>query len=365
MSRVILTLLTLFFPISIHANNNTITFKGYFKDRKDSLDNYRVYMYNNVTRQKDSAIIHDGAFEINCDFIYPSRYLFYTEFELRKSGGFLPLAILVDRPGRIEIQASSNSFATSAISGAEANKILEGFLKELAEKLSVVVKDKKLQDSLKQQSTAFPLQTFLKPQYDKLLSQYPNSYATAYILDKYSLYFDLSTRESFYNSLGQEGKTMPGAVDFLKRLDTERKNLAGNLAFLFALPDSNNIQHRLEEYKGKYILLDFWESTCYNCFVELQHLKEIQAKYEKNGLIIISISMDTEKEAWLRMIRQEKMKWLQLFDKQGAESIGKWKYGVREFPSIFLIDNEGKIIASKLKGPPLDAILERIFAVPN
>lgn len=99
--------------------------------------------------------------------------------------------------------------------------------------------------------------------------------------------------------------------------------------------------HHLADFKGKYILLDFWSSGCGPCIMALPEMREIQNQY-KNRLTIISLSSDT-KSRWTKASAEHEMTWINLSDlKQSAGLYAK--YGVRGIPNYVLISPEGKIV---------------------
>lgn len=99
--------------------------------------------------------------------------------------------------------------------------------------------------------------------------------------------------------------------------------------------------HHLADFKGKYILLDFWSSGCGPCIMALPEMKEIHKQY-KDRLAMVSLSSDT-KNRWAAASAEHKMTWQNLSDlKQSAGLYAK--YGVRGIPNYVLISPEGKIM---------------------
>jgi len=120
--------------------------------------------------------------------------------------------------------------------------------------------------------------------------------------------------------------------------DFEGKNLAGK-AF------------SLKDYKGKVVLIDFWATWCGPCVAELPHVKETYSLYNSKGFEVIGISLDRDRAKLEGFIEKEKMGWTQHFDEGGVIAT---KYGVNSIPTTYLIDGEGKIIASNLRGKRLE-----------
>ena len=101
--------------------------------------------------------------------------------------------------------------------------------------------------------------------------------------------------------------------------------------------------HHLAEWKGKYLLLDFWSSGCGPCIMALPEMGELQEKYA-DKLAIVSLSSDTEKR-WRAASAEHKMIWANWSDKKQTGGLYA-KYGVRGIPHYVLISPEGKVVDS-------------------
>ena len=99
--------------------------------------------------------------------------------------------------------------------------------------------------------------------------------------------------------------------------------------------------HRLEQYKGKYILLDFWSSGCGPCIMSIPEMREISEEY-KDKLTIVGICSDP-KETWEKTSKEKNITWVNLNDFKGEDGI-KLHYGVKGIPNYFIVSPEGKII---------------------
>lgn len=103
-----------------------------------------------------------------------------------------------------------------------------------------------------------------------------------------------------------------------------------------------NMRH-LTDYKGKYILIDFWSSGCGPCIMAIPEMKEISETY-KDQLFVVSISSDT-KEIWEKVSKEKEISWVNLNDFKGENGL-KLRYGVTGIPHYVMISPEGKIITS-------------------
>ena len=122
--------------------------------------------------------------------------------------------------------------------------------------------------------------------------------------------------------------------------------LPGMPAPAFSLPDSSGNIIKLESFKGKFVLLDFWFTGCTYCDKLVPHLKNIYADLNDEGLEIIDISIDQKSSIWLETVRKKNSPWTHL---QDAEKIVTSSFGMAGFPTLILIDREGKV-AKRLVG---------------
>jgi thiol-disulfide isomerase/thioredoxin len=115
----------------------------------------------------------------------------------------------------------------------------------------------------------------------------------------------------------------------------------------------------IAKFKGKIVLVDFWATWCGPCVAELPNVMEAYKKYHDKGFEIVGISLDQDEAKLKAFISEKGMVWPQYFDGKGwGSKLGK-KYGILSIPATFLLDKDGKIIAKGLRGPALDAELEK------
>lgn len=118
----------------------------------------------------------------------------------------------------------------------------------------------------------------------------------------------------------------------------------------------------LKELRGKVVLLDFWASWCGPCRRENPRVKALYDRYADRGFEILGVSLDGNKDRWIKAIADDKLNWLHMSDLKKWKSAHAALYGVRSIPDTILLDAEGKIIARGLRGEQLEAKLAEIFA---
>lgn len=120
---------------------------------------------------------------------------------------------------------------------------------------------------------------------------------------------------------------------------------------------------KLSDYKGKYVLLDFWASWCMPCRADNPHVKKLYEQYKGSTFAILGVSVDREasKKYWIKAINDDGLTWDQVSELKGFQGTGPMLYGLTAVPTNFLIDPSGKIIAKNLRGEGLDHKLDEIF----
>ncbi len=124
-------------------------------------------------------------------------------------------------------------------------------------------------------------------------------------------------------------------------------------------PDGKTL--KLSSLKGKYVLIDFWASWCAPCRRENPNVVKMYEKYKDKGFEIFGVSLDKDRKRWEAAIEADGLTWPQVSDLAGWESAAAKKYGVTSIPHTVLLDKEGNIIATKLRGPSLEKKLAELL----
>ncbi|WP_235941004.1 TlpA disulfide reductase family protein [Cyclobacterium roseum] len=116
---------------------------------------------------------------------------------------------------------------------------------------------------------------------------------------------------------------------------------------------------KLSDFRGQYVLLDFWAAWCAPCREENPNIVSQYHKFKDKGFTVVGLSLDSDRDAWLKAINDDKLVWTQLSDLKMWDSEAGRLYNITAIPASFMIDPEGKIIGKNLRGPALQRFLER------
>jgi thiol-disulfide isomerase/thioredoxin len=173
------------------------------------------------------------------------------------------------------------------------------------------------------------------------------------------------TLKSYYDRFPDAVKQSSYGKDVSKQLNDRNIGVPGAIAANFIADDLQGKKLALSQFKGKYILLDFWGSWCLPCRKSHPHLKTLYGKYKQQGFEIIGVAQEynDDKNAWRKAVTEDQVDWLHVMTTHNPEADIINKYNIVYFPTKILIDKEGVIIGryGEKDLTELDAKLESIF----
>jgi thiol-disulfide isomerase/thioredoxin len=129
----------------------------------------------------------------------------------------------------------------------------------------------------------------------------------------------------------------------------------------FAFPDVNGKKWGPKDFKGKYLIIDFWASWCGPCRQEIPHLKEVYKKYKDQGLEILSVSVDAKPTDWKKAMAEERMTWPQINAVESKPVMASYLFS--GIPYLVVVDKDGKIVEKNVRGESLDKAMKKIFGM--
>lgn len=151
----------------------------------------------------------------------------------------------------------------------------------------------------------------------------------------------------------------PAVTEFLVRMAKLKTVQIGQTAPAFTINSIDGKPMSLSDFKGKYVLLDFWASWCQPCRQENPNVVKAYNTYKDKNFTVFGISLDKDKAAWKQAIQADQLTWPHAGELMDFEGAVVKLYQIEAIPSSFIIDPQGKIIAKNLRGEALDSFLAK------
>ena len=199
----------------------------------------------------------------------------------------------------------------------------------------------------------------------KFIQANPNSFISLYTVISIAgaPTAEIASVETLFNGLSPQLKNSVSGKDFSSRIATLKLVSIGAVAQDFTQMNTENKAVKLSDFKGKYVLLDFWASWCGPCRAENPNVVKVYNQYKDKNFTVLGVSLDKEngRTAWLAAIEKDQLTWNHVSDLKGWANEAAQLYAIRSIPQNFLISPEGIIIAKNLRGEALQAKLDEIM----
>lgn len=205
---------------------------------------------------------------------------------------------------------------------------------------------------------------------EEFVKENPNSLVSMYFLSGLVNTLSLNDLKAAYARLGNTHKHSEYAHQITDKIKSMDATAIGEKAIPIDKKGINGKQVTLQLLRGKYVLLVFWGSWCSPCRAEDPHLKELYAKYKKQGFDILGVAQEESQslaenlKTWKKAVMEDGLPWMNVLNNEGIDKYDVVKeYGVTAFPTKILLNTEGKIVARYVGGDnaELDKKLKNIF----
>ena len=335
----------------------------------------------------DSAILsEDGIFEFKWNVKFPSFYL----LKINENNY---LTMLIEPGEKIKMTSHFDSLNYPVVVlGSEGTKLLADFNKVLLEtrnKLSMLSEIHemnlgrpdfvKVVDSLDNLGHIYlnEMNSYAKNYIDdnisslvSMIALYSQLAPNVYVLNpEYDMSYYIKVDSSLLKNYPEYEPviTLHNQVkEMTAYFENKKSSAAGSGEKMEApeitLPSPAGDTIKLSVTRGSFVLLDFWASWCAPCRKENPNLVKAYNMYHSRGFQIYQVSLDKTKEAWIKGIQDDKLeKWIHVSDVKYWNSSVVTLYKIESIPYNYLLDKEGRIIASNLRGEALQRKLAELF----
>ena len=359
MKKAILAAIILF-PLTVLAQS-PFAVKGTGNAFKDGDKMYLVYKIEDAVKA-DSTIVANNTFEFKGEIAGIAKGTLYKNENPMTATIVYDAADVYIEPGNILV-TSADSLHNAVISGTTTNEdmvVLEAELKDLIRKRTKISADFDALSPEQQKDVNMtgPLRGLLRsvnkemePIQFAFVKEHPGSYISLVTLSELKRDADIIRQvEKAYNRLTPEIKDTPRGKSLGEAITASVKSGSGVMAINFTQPDPDGKLVELTDFRGMYVLVDFWASWCGPCRAENPNIVAAYNKYKDKGFTILGVSLDDQssKEAWIKAIKDDGLTWTQVSDLKGRRNKVPKLYGITRIPANVLVDPDGKIVARNI-----------------
>jgi peroxiredoxin len=195
---------------------------------------------------------------------------------------------------------------------------------------------------------------------EDFVKSHPASYVTPFLLSQIQYGKEVEQLDSMVMALDPKLDSIPSIIRLKEQIVKLKKLAVGQQAPDFTQndPDGNPVTFSEVYSKNELTLLDFWAAWCGPCRAENPNVVAVFNDYKTKGFTVFGVSLDREKEAWLKAISDDKLAWTQVSDLAYWQNAAAQMYAIQSIPSNLLVDKTGLIVAKNKRGDELRAFVK-------
>ncbi|MGB1392687.1 MAG: redoxin domain-containing protein [Flavobacteriaceae bacterium] len=341
-------------------------------------DGLRAYLMK--TENGRNRIATDTAVVFNGAFVFKGE-IKGTEMRALTIDGVRGQTSVFVEPGIIHVELYKDSIHKSKVEGTYNNAVFNDYKNQYQEKIEAIdavrsqfLNSNKDTEGLKAlQKKGDSLRAQLKNFGYEFIKTNNNSDFSLFVLEGLTNQkgFDVELASNAFKNIEVSIKTKNESNQLIS--DRIRQKIESNpnrpkikigmQAPDFTAPDPQGKQITLSEIKGKVTIVDFWASWCKPCRIENPNLVKLYDKYHSKGLEIISVSLErgNQKAFWIEAIKKDQLNWYNVSNLKFWQDPIAQAYSVNSIPATFILDENGTVVAERLRGAELEATIKNLL----
>jgi thiol-disulfide isomerase/thioredoxin len=341
-------------------------------------DGLRAYLMK--TENGRNRIATDTAVVFNGAFVFKGE-IKGTEMRALTIDGVRGQTSVFVEPGIIHVELYKDSIHKSKVEGTYNNAVFNDYKNQYQEKIEAIdavrsqfLNSNKDTEGLKAlQKKGDSLRAQLKNFGYEFIKTNNNSDFSLFVLEGLTNQkgFDVELASNAFKNIEASIKTKNESNQLIS--DRIRQKIESNpnrpkikigmQAPDFTAPDPQGKQITLSEIKGKVTIVDFWASWCKPCRIENPNLVKLYDKYHSKGLEIISVSLErgNQKAFWIEAIKKDQLNWYNVSNLKFWQDPIAQAYSVNSIPATFILDENGTVVAERLRGAELEATIKNLL----
>lgn len=348
MKKLACLLLLLSMMVGACQNRNTCTISGTVTNSKDTTV---LYLVSDSIAEVDSITIVNGKFRHQISLSHPQKFLLHNK---RNHYPFRDRKAIWLEPSDITISGDLEFIKNFKLTGSASQVVFEEYthlmdsvqrrLSDAKNEIRFTPNDKKQAaergiDSLRKEFSKgiIGFMTGHKNSPVVLSGLHSESYMAFRILDKAQI-------KNVYNQFPERFKASGTGKEIKKYFELPEAPKVGEMApdIIQITPNGDTI--KLSDFRGYYVLVDFWSSSCAPCRGEFKWLKKAYSKYHPNGLVVFGVSGDSNMQPWVNAIKHDSIPWINVSDLKGWYNEAFLRYDIKGIPHKLLVNPDGLIV---------------------